>query len=196
MKKTILASLALSAALFASAQTEVLKLTMADGTEHTFSVADVREMTFETLAEPTMAEKFAGAYTGSQSLTVGGMWTYSTTITCTLTAEADGTLTASFPEYTLPGTQMGDLTLGALTITGLEYDEAQGGFYRNYGGQGLTQHFYSETNGTPGFNQDYPLNDPSSILIVADGENGIKITNPFKLGAMPFPLEAKFEGSK
>lgn len=196
MKKIILASLALSAAMFASAQTEVLKLTMADGTEHTFNVAEVSEMTFETIGEPSLAEKFAGVYTGTQSLTVGGTWTYTTTVTYTLTAAEDGTLTVSIPQYSLTGTMMGDLTLGALTITGLEYDEVQGGFFRNFGGQGLTQHFYSENNGTPGMNGDFPLNDPSTILIEANGQNGIKVTNPFKLGAMPFPLEAKFEGIK
>lgn len=196
MKKIILATLALSAAMFASAQTEVLKLTMTDGTEHTFNVAEVKEMTFDTVGEPTMAEKFAGVYNGTQTLTVGGTWTYSTTVAYTLTAAEDGTITVSIPEYSLTGTMMGDLTLGALTITGLEYDEVQGGFFRNYGGQGLTQHFYSENNGTPGFNADYPLNETSSILITANGDNGIKVTNPFKLGAMPFPLEASYEGTK
>lgn len=196
MNKIILASLTLGCALCATAQDEVLKITMADGTEHTFNVADVRDMTFESAAAPSMAEKFAGVYSGTQSLTVGGTWTYSTEIAYTLSAAADGTLTVEIPGYSLSGTMMGDLTLGALTITGLEYDESKGGFYRSYGGQGLKVHFYSENNGTPGMNGDFPLNDPSTILIEADGQNGIKVTNPFKLGAMPFPLEAKFEGTK
>lgn len=40
---------------------------------------------------------------------------------------------------------------------------------------------------------DYTLGSPSTILIVK-GEDGISVTNPFKLGAMPFPLTSTFEG--
>lgn len=36
----------------------------------------------------------------------------------------------------------------------------------------------------------------TSTILIEKSENGIKVTNPFKLGAMPFPITATFEGTK
>ena len=49
--------------------------------------------------------------------------------------------------------------------------------------------------GTTSMDSDYVLGAGSTIRIEIT-EGGIKVTNPFKLGAMPFPLTATFEGSK
>lgn len=194
MKKYILAIFTLAAAFTASAQQEVLKITMQNGDETTIPVADIKEMTFDVVT-PSQAELFAGQYTGTQTLVVGGMFTYTTELTYTLTAAADGTLTVYTPEYSVENTMMGDLTLGALTITGLEYDEAKGGFYRMYANDGLTQHFKAEKDNVATMDSDYPLGGESNILIKLDG-NTITVENPFKLGAMPLTLTASFTGSK
>lgn len=193
MKSIISAALMFAAAFCASAQNEILTITMVNGTEHTFNVAEISEMTF---GAATMADQFAGAYTGTQKVTVGGAFTYETTVTYTLTAEADGTVTVAIPSYTLTGTMMGDLTLGALTIPGLSYDYAKGGFFRDYGSDGLQQHFKAVNNGVATMDADYTLNPVSTILITANGANAIAVENPFKLGAMPLPLTAAFEGTK
>ncbi|MCM1483453.1 MAG: calycin-like domain-containing protein [Muribaculaceae bacterium] len=195
MKKTILASLSMAMAITAMAQTEVLKITLNDGSEHTFNVADVAEMTFAEEELP-LAQQYAGTYTGVQTVDINGMWQYQNkTVTYVITAAEDGTITVSIPEYSLDGTMMGDLTLGAITLDNLVYDESKNGFYRSYGNDGLTQHFKAVQNGTTNMDKDYTLGNESSILVTLT-ETGIKVTNPFKLGAMPFPLTATYEGTK
>lgn len=145
---------------------------------------------------PSITDKYVGKFNGTISLTVADQFTYDADIAVTISASDDETISVTFPSYSLTETMMGDLTLGTVTITGLEYDEAKGGFYRSYGGEGITQHFKAEQNGTVLNDKDFPLNDPSSILVTV-GENGkIVIENPFKLGAMPLPLTARFEGTK
>lgn len=176
-------------------QAEVLKITLNDGTVQTLDVADIKNMTFETTEEESPAEKYAGVYTGTQTMTVGGQYSYSTEITCTLTANADGTLTVALPEYSIPGTMMGDLTLGAVTVEGLAYDESKHGFYLNYGGKGVSMHFKAVSGDSVTFDSEYPLNDPTEMTVTLEGGK-LKIENPFKLGKMPFPLSASFEGSK
>lgn len=196
MKKITTIFLSLLGMTFAAqAQTEVLNITMNDGTVHTINVADIKEMNFETLAEETMAEKYAGVYGGTQTVVVGGQFSYTAEIAYTLTANADGTLTVAVPEYTIPGTMMGDLTLGAVTVEGLAYDESKKVFYLNYGGKGVIQHFMAVNGGQTVFDSDYPLNDPTEMTVsLEDGK--LKVENPFKLGQMPLSLSASFEGVK
>lgn len=197
MKRNLLLALAAITAIGASAQTqvEVMKITMTNGQEQTIKVADIKEMTFATEAEPSPAENHSGVYAGKQTLTVGGQMSYSADIAMTITEEADGSITVAIPGYELKETQMGDLTLGEITITGLVYDEAKGGYYRDYSNQGLQQHFTAVNGGQTMFDKDYDLGTGSTMLVVFDG-NTMKVTNPFKLGAMPLPLVADFEGTK
>lgn len=187
------------AAMTAFADTEVLKITLNNGNETTIPVSDIKEMNFATVAdenpETTLAEQYAGVYTGSQKVTVSGQFTYETNVTYTLIAEADGTLTVSIPQYSLSETMMGDLTLGAVTIKNLAYDETKGGFYRMYANDGITQHFTAVNNGNTMFDNDYELGGTSEILITLTDKT-INVNNPFKLGAMPLPLVAEFEGTK
>ncbi|MCM1004971.1 MAG: calycin-like domain-containing protein [Prevotella sp.] len=198
MKKHILTAVMIAASMTAYAETEVMKITLKTGEVTSIAVSDIEEMTFaledEPAPEPTMAEKYAGVYGGTQEITVGGQFTYSTWVEYTLTAEEDGTLTVSIPEYSLANTQMGDLTLGAVTIKGLEYDEAKGGFYRMYANDGIMQHFLAVNGGTTMFDKDYELGGESSIFISLTDKT-IHVENPFKLGAMPLPMTGKFEGT-
>lgn len=145
---------------------------------------------------PSITDNYVGTFVGTISLTVADQFTYDTDIAVTLTASDDETISVTLPSYSLSGTMMGDLTLGTVTITDLKYNEDKGGFYRSYGGEGLTQHFKAEQNGIVVNDKDFPLNDPSSILVTL-GDNGkIIIENPFKLGAMPLSLTSRFEGTK
>ena len=86
---------------------------------------------------------------------------------------------------------MGDLTLGAYTLTNIAYDEEKGAFYRLYG-EGVTEHLTAVRNGATTMDDDYEL-DASSYIQVEKAENGIKVINSFKPGAMPFPIVATFE---
>ncbi len=137
--------------------------------------------------KPTLAEEYSGTYNGTITLNVAGQYSYAAEILCVITEGDNETITVSFPEYSLAGTMMGDMTLGSVTIRNLVYDEAKGSFYRNYGGEGITQ----KMNGTA-----YPLNDPSSITVAKDKDGKLTIENPFTLGKMPLPLTATFEGRK
>ncbi len=195
MKKTILAALALAATLGASAQTEVLRIELTDGTTQTIAVEKIKEMTFGEENKPSAAELLAGSYTGTNTVTVGGNFTYTAECQCEITANPDGTVDFTWEPYSLKETVMGDLTLGTCTISNIAWDEAQGGFYRDYSADGITQHFTAEKDGVTSMDKDYVLGETSTILIQPTAD-GITVTNPFKLGAMPLPLTSTFEGKK
>lgn len=194
MKKYILASLALTLSASAFAQTEVLKITLNDETETTVPVSSIKELTFGEAAAPTAAS-VAGEYTGIQKATItmgpnAMNYFTSAAVIYTLTSADDGTLTVSYPGYTLTGTMMGDLELGAIEIKGLVYDAEKGGFYKDYSNDGLKQHFKNSS-----MDQDFPLGSVSTILVKITAD-GIEVSNPFQLGNMPFPLAGTYLGMK
>lgn len=142
------------------------------------------------------AAALAGRFTGTNTVVVGGQFTYSASdVTFEIISADDNTLTVNIPEYVLTNTVMGDLTLGAHTIAGLAYDETKGAYFRDYGNDGLSMHFKAEQGGNVTMNKDYNFN-PGSEITVEKTAAGIKITNKFKMGAMPFGLVATFEGTK
>lgn len=196
MKKIYTAIAALSLATSVMAQIPVMHIELNDGSVQTFKIADIREMTFDEEEEPTLAEKIAGEYTGANTMAVGSLATYTVQIKPVITANEDGTINFTYPQYEVPETLMGNLTLGTLTISDIPYVESENAFYLDYSDAALQQHFTCVTpQGTTSMDSDYVLGAGSTIRIeITDG--GIKVTNPFKLGAMPFPLTATFEGSK
>lgn len=190
MKKNIIAFAALTiASLTATAQNpELLIIDMNDGTTKTIPVADIKQLSFGT-EEPT---SMTGEYTGNNVVQVGSFDPYTAeSITCTVVENADGTINFTWPQYQLAGTVMGDLTLGTLTIPNIPYVEEKNAYYLNYSSLGLTQFF---SNGTS-MNQDYVLGETSEITVEKTAD-GIKVTNPFKLGRMPFPLTQTFTGKQ
>lgn len=195
MKTTILPlGIALLTAISSAAQTETLRIELNDGTIQSIPVTDIKEMTFgQEEADPT--EMFTGEFSGVNTVVVGGMFTYKADITYDIRKAENGTLTVNIPEYSLAGTVMGDLTLGAYSIEGLEYDEETDSFSRDYSNDGLSMHFTAVQNGTTNMDKDYSFN-PGSQITVEKAEAGIKVTNRFKMGAMPFEIVATFEGSK
>lgn len=195
MRKEILAyAMAAMTAFVSSAQSEMLTIILNDGSSQQIAVTDIREMLFED-ADINEAERYAGVYEGTLAMTVGGAYTYETPASVTLTAKGDEIM-LSYPEFSLQNTMMGDITLAELSIPGLSYYVGKGGFYRSYGGQGLTQHFKAEKEGQTTMDSDYPLNDPSTVLVTLSSDGTLTIENPFKLGAMPLPLSLKFSGTQ
>lgn len=193
MKKSIIAA-AFLCAITASAETEYLKIEFNDGRVSTVAVGDIREMTFITEAA-SAAEEIAGSYTGTNTVVVGGQFTYTAETAADITANEDGTVNFTWHEYELAGTVMGDLTLGTCTISNIAYDEAKGAFYRDFSADGISQHLKAEQNGNVTMDKDYVLGATSTILIEKT-DDGIKVSSPFKLGAMPFPITASYEGNK
>lgn len=190
MKKQLIAG-AFCALMATTVQADNVIIKLTNGTTVTYSVDEVSEISFE--------ETIDGSYNGTQTIVINNTaaWTYvAESIAVTITANADGTINVSYPEYTLPGTMMGDLTLGAVTVSNIPYDESKNAYYLDYGSLGLTQHFKCvTTQGVTSMDSDYVLGTGSAIT-VEKTDSGLKITNPFKLGKMPFPLVATFEGTK
>lgn len=133
------------------------------------------------------------------TVNVGGMFPYDNAgVTYQVRKYMDGEvqkMDVTIPTYSLENTVMGDLILGTYTVKGLTYDEAKGGFYRDYKNDGLTFHFKSVSKGTTTKDQDYAFNPEkdNNILVKYDGSNVSDIVNTFQMGAMPFAIVSSFK---
>lgn len=146
--------------------------------------------------QPSLTDGYVGESSGQLTLNIAGQYDYDTDIKIVISKGKNETLTVTFPEYTLSNTLMGDITMGSLTLENLEYDSSKGGFYLNYGEQGITQYFKAERNGTVTMNDEYPLNAPCDILITKGDDGKITVINSFRIGAMPMPITATFIGNR
>jgi hypothetical protein len=143
--------------------------------------------------------KVSGTWKGTNNVNVGGAYDYAAdNVRQSITANSDGSVSLSIPEYTLTGTVMGDITLGQYAILNIPYNEEKGGFYREYADGTLSVHFKAVKDGTTTMDNDYVFNNKStttSVLITLTDE-GVTITNTFSLGNMPFPITAVMNGVK
>ncbi|MDE5739971.1 MAG: calycin-like domain-containing protein, partial [Bacteroidaceae bacterium] len=113
----------------------------------TAQIGKMGTVTIQFFAGPASeACKLQGNYKGTNSVIVGGTYgPYTADITCKVTANPDATLNVEIPEYVLNGTEMGNLTLGKVTIKGVHYDSANERFFRPYGKvDKLSMHFNSD----------------------------------------------------
>lgn len=134
-------------------------------------------------------------------VTVGGQFTYNNdNVTYELRRYKDGEtdkLDVTVPSYSLTNTVMGDLTLGTYTVKGLVYDEAQGGYYRDYKNDGLKFHFTAVQGGKTTMDKDYDFatDKDNNILVKYEGNNVSSIVNTFQVGTMPFGIVSVFSGA-
>lgn len=135
------------------------------------------------------------------TVTVGGQFTYNNdNVTYELRRYKDGEtdkLDVTVPSYTLANTVMGNLTLGSYTVKGLVYDEAQGGYYRDYKNDGLKFHFTAVQGGKTTMDKDYDFatDKDNNILVKYEGSNVSSIVNTFQVGTMPFGIVSVFSGA-
>lgn len=135
------------------------------------------------------------------TVTVGGQFTYNNdNVTYELRRYKDGgtdKLDVTVPSYSLANTVMGDLTLGSYTVKGLVYDEAQGGYYRDYKNDGLKFHFTAVQGGKTTMDKDYDFatDKDNNILVKYEGNNVSSIVNTFQVGTMPFGIVSVFSGA-
>lgn len=139
-------------------------------------------------------------YTDKLDVSIGGMFNYSadnvTYGVRTYPENGNTLLDVTVPSYELEGTPLGNLTIGSYTVKGLAMDDQQGGYYRDYVGDGLTMHFKSVKDGQTGMDGDYVMNEmENNILVVYEGRN-IKVINAFHPGKMPFQIVSTFPGNK
>ena len=135
------------------------------------------------------------------TVTVGGQFTYNNdNVTYELRRYKDGEtdkLDVTVPSYTLANTIMGNLTLGSYTVKGLVYDEAQGGYYRDYKNDGLKFHFTAVQGGKTTMDKDYDFatDKDNNILVRYEGNDVSSIVNTFQVGTMPFGIVSVFSGA-
>lgn len=135
------------------------------------------------------------------TVTVGGQFTYNNdNVTYELRRYKDGEtdkLDVTVPSYTLANTIMGNLTLGSYTVKGLVYDEAQGGYYRDYKNDGLKFHFTAVQGGKTTMDKDYEFatDKDNNILVKYEGNDVSSIVNTFQVGTMPFGIVSVFSGA-
>ena len=110
--------------------------------------------------EPSLTDEYVREFSGQLTLNIAGQYDYDTDIRIIISEGEDGTLSVTFPEYTLSNTLMGDITVGTLTLENLTYDSSKGGFYLDYGEAGISQYFKAEKNGAVTMDSEYPLNAP------------------------------------
>ena len=135
------------------------------------------------------------------TVTVGGQFTYNNdNVTYELRRYKDGEtdkLDVTVPSYTLANTIMGNLTLGSYTVKGLVYDEAQGGYYRDYKNDGLKFHFTAVQGGKTTMDKDYDFatDKDNNILVKYEGNDVSSIVITFQVGTMPFGIVSVFSGA-
>lgn len=149
----------------------------------------------------TVKGYYVKAVSNPITVTVGGQFTYNNdNVTYELRRYKDGEtdkLDVAVPSYTLANTIMGDLTLGSYTVKGLVYDEAQGGYYRDYKNDGLKFHFTAVKGGKTTMDKDYDFatDKDNNILVKYEGSNASSIVNTFQVGTMPFGIVSVFSGA-
>ena len=132
------------------------------------------------------------------AVSIGGMMNYENAgVTYQVRKYMDGEtqkMDVTVPTYTLDNTVMGNMTLGTYTIKGLTYDEAKGGFYRDYKNDGLKFHVVCE-GGSMNMDNDYSFNaeKDNNILVKYEGSKVSDIINRFQMGAMPFYISTNFK---
>lgn len=144
---------------------------------------------------------YVKAVTSAINVNVGGQFPYANeSVTYNVRKYMDGDVQkvdVEVPTYTLDNTLMGNLTLGTYTVKGLTYDEAKGGFYRDYKNDGLSFHFTAEKDGNKTMDGDFEFNSAkdNNILVKYDGSKITDIVNTFQMGAMPFGIVSSFNSA-
>ena len=149
-------------------------------------------------AEASAASKVAGNYTGTTSLTVGGVFGpfTSATVEYKVTANEDGSINVTASEEKYTGvTVAGNLTLGTYTVKNLAYDKATNSFSRDYSEDGIKVHFKSN-GGSMNKDENYEFGKTSKMTVTLAKDGTLTITNNYKIGAMPFPISATYTGKK
>lgn len=158
---------------------------------------------FATMLASSMSAQMHGDVNNEEvsspiAVSIGGMMNYENAgVTYQVRKYMDGEtqkMDVTVPTYTLDNTVMGNMTLGTYTIKGLIYDEAKGGFYRDYKNDGLKFHVVCK-GGSMNMDNDYSFNaeKDNNILVKYEGSKVSDIINRFQMGSMPFYISTNFK---
>ena len=129
----------------------------------------------------------SATYTGTETVVVGGAYTYTCDDAKYQLSFIDETLNVTIEEKLVSATVMGDLTLGTMVVDNLTYDAEKGGYYRDYTGSDVNMTLLAVNNGETIINGKYYFEKLGNILVTAN-ETGYHIVHNMQPGAMPFPI--------
>ena len=196
MKKFFtLVIVSLLSAVAVQAQKVVINKT--DGSKVVVLAKDVQDVKF---APASIADPFIGRYKGADNVNVGGMVSYTSAdeVTYEITDNEDGTINLIVPEVKYNGTVMGNLILGSYTIPNIPYDVTQKAFVKAYKEDKIKFRFkIADGSGKVTKDQEYTFDkDICKVTITKEADGKLKISNNYKMGAMPMPIYGTFVGAK
>ena len=181
----------------AAVQGQKVVINKADGTQVTFQASEITNVQF---VPASLIDNFVGSYKGEDKISVGGLFSYTSSeaVTYKVTANEDGTVNLTVPEETFKKTMMGNLTLSSYTISKIPYDESKKAFIKAYKDDNIKFHFIiKDDNGAVTSDKEYTFDSRICKVTITKGADGkLTVSNTYQMGKMPFPISGTFTGTK
>ena len=181
----------------AAVQAQKVVINKADGSQVTFQASEITNIQF---VPASLTDNFVGSYKGEDKISVGGLFSYTSSeaVTYKVTANEDGTVNLTVPEETFKKTMMGNLTLSSYTISKIPYDESKKAFIKAYKDDKIKFHLIiKDDNGTVTSDKEYTFDSRICKVTITKGADGkLTVSNTYQMGKMPFPISGTFTGTK
>lgn len=181
----------------AAVQAQKVVINKADGTQVTFQASEITNVQF---VPASLTDNFVGSYKGEDKISVGGLFSYTSSeaVTYKVTANEDGTVNLTVPEETFKKTMMGNLTLSSYTISKIPYDESKKAFIKAYKDDNIKFHLIiKDDKGAVTSDKEYTFDSRICKVTITKGADGkLTVSNTYQMGKMPFPISGTFTGTK
>lgn len=181
----------------AAVQAQKVVINKADGSQVTFQASEITNVQF---VPASLTDNFVGGYKGEDKISVGGLFSYTSSeaVTYKVTANEDGTVNLTVPEETFKKTMMGNLTLSSYTISKIPYDESKKAFIKAYKDDNIKFHLIiKDDKGAVTSDKEYTFDSRICKVIITKGADGkLTVSNTYQMGKMPFPISGTFTGTK
>ncbi|MFC2761409.1 MAG: calycin-like domain-containing protein [Prevotella denticola] len=181
----------------AAVQAQKVVINKADGTQVTFQASEITNVQF---VPASLTDNFVGSYKGEDKISVGGLFSYTSSeaVTYKVTANEDGTVNLTVPEETFKKTMMGNLTLSSYTISKIPYDESKKAFIKAYKDDKIKFHLIiKDDKGAVTSDKEYTFDSRICKVTITKGADGkLTVSNTYQMGKMPFPISGTFTGTK
>lgn len=181
----------------AAVQAQKVVINKADGSQVTFQASEITNVQF---VPASLTDNFVGSYKGEDKISVGGLFSYTSSeaVTYKVTANEDGTVNLTVPEETFKKTMMGNLTLSSYTISKIPYDESKKAFIKAYKDDNIKFHLIiKDDKGAVTSDKEYTFDSRICKVIITKGADGkLTVSNTYQMGKMPFPISGTFTGTK
>ena len=181
----------------AAVQAQKVVINKADGSQVTFQASEITNVQF---VPASLTDNFVGSYKGEDKISVGGLFSYTSSeaVTYKVTANEDGTVNLTVPEETFKKTMMGNLTLSSYTISKIPYDESKKAFIKAYKDDNIKFHLIiKDDNGAVTSDNEYTFDSRICKVTITKGADGkLTVSNTYQMGKMPFPISGTFTGTK